>query len=120
MNQPDSSWIATGMLLFYPLVAITGYIIYLMATGSAYVLFDRYILFRYSLNLQERGILEHKNSFYRNLKPSLKRKFECNVVYFIKDKDFEGREGFIVRDDMKLQIAAAATQISFGHFPTIY
>jgi len=120
MKIDNGSIAFLGMFLIYVGYFIVGYLIYKFFTGTANVLFDRYILTKYHLDYQEKSIIESKISFYRNLKPSLKRKFECNVKYFIQDKVFEGREGFIVKEDTKLLIACAATQISFGHFPTIF
>ena len=111
-----------GLIIFLLCIGlfIAGYLVYKFFTGSAIFLFNQYILNRYHLNYQERSILESKNSFYRNLNPALKKKFECNVKYFMQDKVFEGREDFIVKKETELMIAAAATQISFGHFPTIF
>ncbi|ABG59076.1 zinc-dependent peptidase [Cytophaga hutchinsonii] len=108
------------LLVFWAGFALLGFSLFKVITGAANFFFDRYILFVYQLNYQERASLEYKIPFYQNLKPSLKRKFECNVKYFIQKKDFEGRDGCTVTPEMKLLIAAAATQISFGHFPTIY
>lgn len=108
------------LLAFWAAFALLGFSIFKIVTGAANFIFDRYILLVYTLSSQEKGTLEYKISFYKNLNASNKRKFECNVKYFITKKEFEGRDGCLVTSEMKLLVAAAATQIAFGHFPTIY
>jgi Mlc titration factor MtfA (ptsG expression regulator) len=108
------------IVIFWIVFAILGFSVFKVVTTAANFLFDRYIMIKYTLNYQERASLDYKIPFYKNMKPSLKRKFECSVKYFISKKSFEGRDGCIVTEDMKLMVAAAACQISFGHFPTIY
>ncbi|WP_018344912.1 zinc-dependent peptidase [Cytophaga aurantiaca] len=120
----NSDYILPGIVLFILAFWLTftllGFSFFKIATGLSNFLFDRYILLTYTLSPQEKATLEYKISFYRNLSISNKRKFACNVKYFISKKVFEGRDGCRVTEDMKLLIAAAATQIAFGHFPTIY
>lgn len=120
----NSDFILPGIvifiLVFWATFTLLGFSFFKIATGLSNFIFDHYILFTYTLSLQEKGVLEHKISFYRNLNTANKRKFACNVKYFISKKVFEGRDGCRVTEEMKLLIAAAATQISFGHFPTIY
>ena len=108
------------LLAFWAAFALLGFSIFKIVTGAANFIFDRYILLVYTLSSQEKGTLEYKILFYKNLNASNKRKFECNVKYFITKKEFEGRDGCFVTSEMKLLVAAAATQIAFGHFPTIY
>ena len=108
------------LLAFWAAFALLGFSVFKIVTGAANFIFDRYILLVYTLSSQEKGTLEYKISFYKNLNASNKRKFECNVKYFITKKKFEGRDGCLVTSEMKLLVAAAATQIAFGHFPTIY
>jgi Mlc titration factor MtfA (ptsG expression regulator) len=120
----NSDFVVPGLIIFimafWAIFAILGFSVFKIATGVSNFLFDRYILLTYTLSSQEKGTLEYKIPFYRNLNASNKRKFACNVKYFISKKEFEGRDGCFVTEDMKLLIAAAATQIAFGHFPTIY
>jgi len=108
------------IIVFWIIFAILGFSVFKIVTTAANFLFDRYIMIKYTLNYQERASLEYKIPFYKNMRPALKRKFECSVKYFISKKKFEGRDGCVVTEDMKLMVAAAACQISFGHFPTIY
>ncbi|MGN6648314.1 MAG: zinc-dependent peptidase [Cytophaga sp.] len=108
------------LLVFWSSFFLFGFSVFKISTGLSNFLFDRYILFKYTLNYQEKATLEYKIPFYRNLSLPLKRKFECNVKYFIRKKIFEGRDNFVVTAEVKLLVAAAASQISFGHFPTIY
>ena len=119
-NEFIISTVLGFIVIFWICFTILGFSVFKIATGASNFLFDRYIMMKYTLNYQEKATLDYKIPFYKNMKPSLKRKFECSVKYFISKKIFEGREGCIVTDDMKLMVAAAACQISFGHFPTIY
>jgi len=120
----NSDFILPGLVIFllafWAAFALLGFSLFKIITGAANFIFDRYILLAYTLSSQEKGTLEYKIPFYRNLNASNKRKFACNVKYFISKKDFEGRGGCFVTEEMKLLIAAVATQIAFGHFPTIY
>jgi MtfA peptidase len=109
-----------GIFIVWGVFAVVGFSFFKITTGLANLFFNQYILAVHSLSSREKGTLEYNNPFYKNLNPSNKRKFGCNVKYFLSQKQFEGRDGFVITDDMKLQIAGVATQIAFGHFPTTY
>jgi Mlc titration factor MtfA (ptsG expression regulator) len=120
----NSDYILPGIIIFvmafWACFVLLGFSFFKIATGLSNFCFDHYVLLTYTLSDREKGTLEYKIPFYRNLNTANKRKFACNVKYFISKKDFEGREGCYVTEEMKLLVAAAATQIAFGHFPTIY
>jgi Mlc titration factor MtfA (ptsG expression regulator) len=120
----NSNFVLPGLVLFILAFWLTftflGYSVFKIATGASNFLLDQHILFHYRLTTQEKGTLEYNNAFYRNLNGPNKRKFECNVKYFIHKKIFEGKGGLHITAEMKLLVAATATQIAFGHFPTIY
>lgn len=59
-------------------------------------------------------ILIKNFEYYRLLSENSKLKFLLRCFTFIKNKEFQGRDGLIVTDEMKLQIAAAAVQLTFG------
>ena len=109
-----------GIFIVWGVFAIVGFSFFKITTGLSNFFFNQYILAIHSLTTQEKGKLDYNNPFYRNLDASNKRKFGCNVKYFIRQKQFEGRDGFVITEDVKLQVAGVATQIAFGHFPTTY
>lgn len=52
--------------------------------------------------------------YYNNLSVEQRDKFLKRVISFIVNKDFVGKEGLIVNEKMKVQIAATAVQLTFG------
>lgn len=64
--------------------------------------------------------------YYQSLAPVQKVKFRNRVITFIINKEIVGKEGLLVTEKMKIQIAATAIQLTFGldhyilpHFSTI-
>ena len=66
------------------------------------------------LNDSKRSVLKQKFRFYNKLTPKYQRIFEHRVASFIKDKDFIGRSGLEVTDEMKVLISATAVMLTFG------
>lgn len=65
--------------------------------------------------------------YYKALTAEHKLKFRNRVITFLVNKEIIGKEGFLVTEKMKIQIAATAIQLTFGldhyilpHFPTIW
>lgn len=52
--------------------------------------------------------------YYDRLPEPLKVKFLLRVKNFIRNKQFEGREGLEVTDEIKSWVAASAIQLTFG------
>ena len=71
-------------------------------------------LFLRKLNNNKKSVLKHKFRFYNKLTPRHQRIFEHRVASFIKDKDFIGREGLEVTEEMKVLISATAVMLTFG------
>ncbi|WMI68470.1 zinc-dependent peptidase [Mangrovimonas sp. YM274] len=67
-----------------------------------------------SLNKSQRAILRNKFTFYKKLYPKQQRFFEHRVASFIADKDFIGRGGVKVSEEMKVLISATAVMLTFG------
>lgn len=53
-------------------------------------------------------------AYYKQLSPEGKKKFLHRTVNFIINKQFIGRQGIAVTDEMKVLISAAAVQLTFG------
>jgi len=66
------------------------------------------------LNKNQKSILKHQFSFYKKLSNIEKLYFEHRLASFIKDKDFIGRDGFIITDEVKVLIASTAVMLTFG------
>ncbi|MBU3821921.1 zinc-dependent peptidase [Flavobacteriaceae bacterium XHP0103] len=66
------------------------------------------------LEKHQKTILTQKFRFYNRLTAKQRRYFEHRVASFIKDKDFIGRGGCIVTEEMKVLISATAVMLTFG------
>ncbi|WP_243652216.1 zinc-dependent peptidase [Mariniflexile fucanivorans] len=66
------------------------------------------------LNQNQKNVLQQQFSFYKKLNNIEKKHFNHRVASFITDKDFIGRDGLIVNDDIKVLISATAVMLTFG------
>ncbi len=89
-------------------------------TEMAYVLkhkkplYNHFYVFLRQLSVSQKAILKNHFSFYKNLTEKEKRYFEHRVALFIKDKDFIGRDGNRITDEVKVLISATAVMLTFG------
>ena len=89
-------------------------------TEMAYVLkrkkplYNHFYIFLKQLNEPQKSILKNHFSFYKKLSDKEKKYFEHRVALFIKDKDFIGRDGNRITDEMKVLISATAVMLTFG------
>lgn len=77
-------------------------------------LYNHFYFYLRKLSKREKHILQHQFSFYKKLSDKEKKYFEHRVVSFIKDKDFIGRDGTVINDEMKVLIASTAVMLTFG------
>lgn len=70
--------------------------------------------FRRKLNKHQKAILRNRFRFYNKLSSRNKKFFEHRVKSFIIDKDFIGRGGLVITDEMAVLISATAVMITFG------
>lgn len=66
------------------------------------------------LTNSQKSILRKKFKFYNRLSEKHKAYFEHRVASFIKDKDFIGREGFKITEEVKIMVSASAVMLTFG------
>lgn len=66
------------------------------------------------LNKNQKSILTSQFSFCKRLSTKEGKYFEHRVASFIKDKDFIGRDGIVINDDIKVLIASTAVMLTFG------
>jgi len=71
-------------------------------------------LFLRKLPHKQQYILRQRFSFYNKLTKQQQDYFKHRLTLFIKDKDFIGREGFVITDDIKVLISATAVMLTFG------
>ncbi|TWO33507.1 zinc-dependent peptidase [Seonamhaeicola sediminis] len=77
-------------------------------------LYTHFYFFKRKLSTSQKSILKRKFSFYNRLPKAHKLYFEHRLASFIKDKDFLGRQGVIVSEEMKVLISATAVMLTFG------
>ncbi|WP_341214640.1 zinc-dependent peptidase [uncultured Wocania sp.] len=106
-------------ILFAVLVYLFLYYAFKM-TEMAYVLkhkkplYNHFYVYLRRLNTTQKSFLKNHFTFYKNLTDKEKKYFEHRVSLFIKDKDFIGREGNRITDEMKVLISATAVMLTFG------
>src|SRR5688500_13644702 len=57
-------------------------------------------------------LLQSRFNYYKNLSPYLREKFIQRLVNFMEAKDFSGRKGLAVTDEMRIMISASAVQVT--------
>ncbi|AJR03583.1 zinc-dependent peptidase [Siansivirga zeaxanthinifaciens] len=117
----DSSLVNSIILLLF-LGFLVGLILYYLfrMIEVTYVLkhrkplYNHVYLFLKKIDTNKKSILRNQFSFYNKLSDKEKRFFEHRLVCFIEDKDFIGREGVIINDEVKVLISATAVMLTFG------
>ena len=66
------------------------------------------------LSETQKLILRQQFSFYKKLNEKEKTYFEHRVYSFIEDKDFVGRDGCTITEEMYVLISATAVMLTFG------
>lgn len=87
-------------------------IAYVMRSKKPYFVFLPFFLKK--LNPERKSILKNQFQFYTKLKPKHLQYFEHRVVSFMNDKNFVGRDGLMITDEMKVLISATAVMLTFG------
>ncbi|MBE15356.1 MAG: hypothetical protein CL867_03845 [Cytophagaceae bacterium] len=113
-NQYD--WLAP-----YALAAVGFWLLFMIfrlietwyANKQNRLLYRDILIFR-KLSRKQKEHLSQNFSFYNQLDAKQKRRFEHRVARFIGVKEFVGREGLEVTQEMKLLIAAVGCMLTFG------
>ena len=71
-------------------------------------------LFKKDLTKKQRDILKSDFTFYKKLNAVQQANFRHRVAMFIKLKTFEGKDGFLITDHVKILVGATATMLTFG------
>lgn len=89
----------------------------MMETGYAQrtdkLLYRDLLIFR-TLSRKQKEKLSEDFSFYASLVPKQRRRFEHRVATFLRQKEFIGRDGLVITEEMKLLIAAVGCMLTFG------
>ncbi len=67
-----------------------------------------------NISRAQETLLKREFKFYNKLSEKHKKQFRHRVATFINAKEFIGREGVVVTEDMKTLIAAIGCKLSFG------
>lgn len=102
-----------GFLAFLLVLGIFCYMVYFMLY-SIYRRFSFNFFYMMPLRLEYKKILLDKFPYYRKLNFPNRKKFEYRLKYFLKHKDFYGKENMEITDEMKILVGAAAVQVTFG------
>jgi MtfA peptidase len=65
-------------------------------------------------NAEFEPLLTRYFPFYNSLDDRLKKKFRKRLAWFLRIHSFEGREGFIITDEVMILISAAAINLTLG------
>ena len=76
--------------------------------------FVHFYFFLRKLNPHQNTVLKNQFKFYNKLQEKDKQYFEHRVASFINYKDFIGRDGIEITDEMKVLIASTAVMLTFG------
>jgi Mlc titration factor MtfA (ptsG expression regulator) len=82
-------------------------------------LFRHYLVYK-KLSKTQLSVIEKEFSFYNSLSKKHKRQFQHRVSSFISEKNFVGRDGFQLRERVKILIASVAITLSFGRKNFMY
>ena len=77
-------------------------------------LYNHFYFFKRKLSKEQKSILRQNFTFYNNLDRKQQSYFEHRLASFIKDKDFIGREGAKITEEVRVLISATAVMLTFG------
>lgn len=60
------------------------------------------------------NLLKQKSTYFKNLSSQSQEVFVSRLFQFMESKNFIGREGLVVTDEIKVLISASAIQLTFG------
>ncbi|MFP4845189.1 zinc-dependent peptidase [Winogradskyella sp. PE311] len=76
--------------------------------------FINIILFKNTLNAKELKVLEKEFNFYNRLGEKERAIFRHRTATFIKTKNYVGRDGINITDEIRVIVAATAIMLTFG------
>lgn len=107
--------------IFFNWILLIGclFLLYKLTERFYYKIFNRSLFihfypFKKKLSDKDRQFINTHFKFYRTLSAKRKTYFEHRLVQFVKNKEFIGRDGFIVTPDVELLLGATAVMLTFG------
>ncbi|UKM66234.1 zinc-dependent peptidase [Flavobacteriaceae bacterium GSB9] len=70
--------------------------------------------FKKNLKLAQIKILEEQFAFYNRLDSKHKSHFRHRVATFLKRKNIQGKQGFVITEEARIMISATAIMLTFG------
>lgn len=77
-------------------------------------IFVHFYVYKRKLKPNQLAILKQEFSFYNRLDSKRKRYFEHRIAVFLKKKSLEGKDGFVITEEVKILVAATAIMLTFG------
>ena len=77
-------------------------------------MYNHFYFFLKKLKPNQLQILQNEFSFYNKLDNNQQKYFQHRIAQFIKDKEFIGRDGLEITDQMQVLISATAVMLTFG------
>lgn len=127
-TQPDTYYIGTILLTVLVVLVIILILLFIRKIVTTitdgiemiYAYFTKKPIFVHfypilrKLNSHQEHILKNQFTFYNRLDNTHKKYFRHRVATFIKKKQFIGKEGFIITDEVEILISATAVMLTFG------
>src|SRR5690554_1707148 len=114
--EPFAPWLAPYLLAFVVL-AVLLYVFRIFESWYAKrynkPLYKHLWIYK-KLEKNHLDVLEREFPFYRNLSKKQQRQFQHRLSNFLSKKEFIGREGFEITEQIKVLIGAQACMLSFG------
>jgi MtfA peptidase len=113
---------AFALYLGFYIIAFIFMLLYNLFTYSDVIrlkFFNRFVQFYFDprpakLTEEQESYLEKHLSYFVTFPEKKKRIFKSRVSHFIKEKNFIGKEGLEVTEEMKVLTAASAVRLTFG------
>ncbi|MFL1013040.1 zinc-dependent peptidase [Flavisericum labens] len=77
-------------------------------------IFVHFYLIKRKLAPKQIRLLEEHFTFYNRLDKKYKIYFRHRVATFIKEKDFQGKDGFVITEEVRVLVSATAVMLTFG------
>lgn len=67
------------------------------------------------LPVHQLSTLHQKFGYYKRLPVNYQQRFETRMVHVLRKLQFEGRDGMVVNDEMRILVAACFVKLTFGY-----
>lgn len=127
-TQPDKYYIGTILLTILVVLVIALILIFIRkiiititdGIEMIYAYFTKKPIFVHvypilrKLDSHQEYILKNQFTFYNRLDQKYQKYFQHRVAYFIKKKEFIGKDNFVITDEVRILVSATAVMLTFG------